>query len=388
MRDVAKRLPDDADAGTLFAEAMMDLRPWDFWTKDGKPEPGTEEIVSTLEGVLKKHPEHPGANHYYIHAVEASSNPGRALASADRFDKGLVPGAGHLVHMPAHIYMRTGRYDGAVEANVRAAAVDEAYIKRANPQGIYPLMYYGHNLQFLCGAAGMDGRSAAAVKAGQDLIKALPADAVREMPMMEFVLTLQTFALARFGKWDEILALAPPPAEQRYTTTIWRYGRALAFDAKGAFDDADREQTAFDAAAATVPPDIVFVLNTSGSLVKLAGVSLAGELAARRGKTDEAIAKLKEAVALEDALHYDEPPAWYAPVRHSLGAVLLAAGKVAEAEMVYREDLKINPENGWSLFGLSQCLRARSAGPELADVEKRFRKAWARADVTLTSSRF
>src|SRR6266850_1687489 len=182
MRDVAKRFPDDADAGTLFAEAMMDLRPWEFWTKDGKPQPGTEEIVSTLEGVLRKHPEHPGANHYYIHAVEASPNPGRALASADRLDGGLVPGAGHLVHMPAHIYMRTGRYDGAVEANTRAAAADEAYMKRANPQGIYPLMYYGHNLRFLCGAAGMDGRSADAVKAGHDLLKVIPGDAVREMP--------------------------------------------------------------------------------------------------------------------------------------------------------------------------------------------------------------
>jgi len=388
MRAVAKRYPDDADAGTLFAESMMDLRPWDFWTKDGQPQPGTNEIVATLEGVIRKHPDHPGANHYYIHAVEASSHPERAMASANRFASGLVPGAGHLVHMPAHIYMRTGQYEGAVEANIKAAAVDEAYFKKVPPSGVYPLMYYPHNLQFLCTAAGMDGKRAVAVKAADDMVAAIPAGAVQEMPMVEMVLPLTIFSRARFGMWDELLSLPAPPAGEHYYTAFWHWGRAIALAAKGKHDEAAKEKSAFDAEAAQAPPDVVLTRNTSGAALALAGAYLGGELAARQGRADEAIAKLEQAVVLEDGLWYDEPPFWYAPVRQTLGAVLLSAKKYAEAEAVYRKDLEVNRENGWSLFGLAQALKAKGAAAEAAEVEKRFEKAWADADVKLTSSRF
>jgi len=289
--------------------------------------------------------------------------------------------------MPAHIDMRMGRYDGAVVANQRAAAVDEAYIKRTNAQGIYPLMYFSHNLQFLCSAADMEGRSADAVKAAEDLARNIPAGMTHDMPMLELVLTLRIFARERFGMWDEILALPAPPADQHYTTALWHWGRGLAVAAKGRFDEAERERAAFAAEAALFPQDVLLTLNTSGAFIQLAGTVLDGEIAARRGRTDEGVAKLRAAVKLEDALTYDEPPPWYVPVRQALGAVLVSAKRYAEAESVYNEDLRIYPENGWSLFGLAQCLKVRNA-PEAAVVQQRFEKAWARADVKLAASRF
>jgi tetratricopeptide (TPR) repeat protein len=283
--------------------------------------------------------------------------------------------------------MRTGRYDGAVEANVRAAAVDTAYIQKTNAQGVYPTMYYGHNLQFLSVAAGMDGRSAQAVKAADDLAGTIPPGAIHEMPMAELVLPLTFFSRARFGMWDGLLALPAPPADQHYMTAFWHWGRAIASAAKGRFDEADKERGAFAAASSLAPPDILLTLNTSGALLRLAGTVLDGEIAARRGRTDEGIARLREAMKLEDALSYDEPPPWYVPVRQALGAVLVSTKRYAEAEKVYDEDLRIYPENGWSLFGLAQCLKARNA-PEAADVQKRFEKAWTKADVKLASSAF
>jgi tetratricopeptide (TPR) repeat protein len=289
--------------------------------------------------------------------------------------------------MPAHIYMRTGHYDGASEANIKAAEVDEAYFKRVPPTGIYSMMYYPHNLQFLCSSAAMEGRSAEAVKAADRLAASVPDEAVHDMPMVELVLPLTIFSRARFGLWDDLMSFKAPPADQRYRTAIWRWGRAMAQAAKGHIDEADTEKAAFEAAAAKVPTDIVFTKNTSGSIVALARAYLEGDLLARRFRTEQAIAKLREAVKLEDDLSYDEPPFWYAPVRHTLGAVLFDAKRYDEAEAVYREDLKVYPENGWSLFGLAQCLKARNA-PDAADVQKRFEKAWAKADVKLASSRF
>jgi len=386
MREVARRYPDDLDAATLFAEALMNLRPWDLWTLDGQPQPGTPEIVSTLESVLQRNPDHPGAIHYYIHTVEPSPTPERAEPFADRLAK-LVPGAGHLVHMPSHIYMRTGRYNDAVVSNARAAAVDAEYIEKYNIQGVYRMMYYPHNIHFRWSAASMEGRSVEALQVARELMAKTPVEMVREMPPLEFMTPTFLFTLARFGKWDEILKEPAPPEDLQYTTGIWYYVRGLAFVAKGQLDEAAKEQASVVAVAAALPPKKILGDNTpADALLRIAASTLAGEIAARQDQTDEAIRHLEEAVRLQDELPYIEPPPWYYPVRQSLGAVLLSAALPAEAEKVYREDLKRNPENGWSLYGLAQSLRAQKA--DTAAVEQRFQKAWVRADVKLTASRF
>lgn len=388
MRNVAHTYPDDTDAATLYAESLMDLRPWALWTLDGQPQPGTLEIVATLEAVLKKEPMHPGANHYYIHAIEASTQPERGLVAAERLHD-LVPGAGHLVHMPSHIYMRTGRYADAAEANTRAIKVDEAYIAAVKPEGVYPMMYYPHNIHFLWAAASMEGRSADAIRAAKEVTKRVSPEMVKEMAMVEYFVPTSLFAQARFGKWNEILAEPAPPADQAYTTGAWHYARGLAFAATDRLDDAAKEQQAVAAAAAAMPSDRIIGDNTPpAALLQIAADTLAGEIAARRGQTDEAVKELREAVRLQDALPYTEPPPWYYPTRQALGAVLLAAGRPAEAEVVYLEDLERNPENGWSLFGLAQALRARGGEEQAAEIDKRYRKAWEHADVTLTASRF
>jgi tetratricopeptide (TPR) repeat protein len=388
MREVAHTYPDDTDAATLYAESLMVLRPWALWTLDGQPQPGTLEIVATLEAVLKKEPMHPGANHYYIHAIEASTQPERGLVAAERLHD-LVPGAGHLVHMPSHIYMRTGRYADAAEANTRAIKVDEAYIAAVKPDGVYPMMYYPHNIHFLWAAASMEGRSADAIRAAKEVTKGVSPEMVKEMAMLEYFVPTSLFAQARFGKWNDILAEPAPPADQAYATGVWHYARGLAFAATGRLDDAAKEQQAVAAAAAAMPPDRIIGDNTPPTaLLQIATDTLAGEIAARRGQTDEAVKELHEAVRLQDALPYTEPPPWYFPTRQALGAVLLEAGRPAEAEVVYRDDLERNPENGWSLFGLAQALRTRKADAEAADIDARFKKAWSRADVTLTASRF
>ncbi|MGH7963704.1 MAG: hypothetical protein ACRERD_18080 [Candidatus Binatia bacterium] len=387
MREVATRYPDDLDAATLSAEAMMNLRPWDLWTLAGQPQPGTLEIVSTLEAVLKRDPEHPGAIHYYIHAVEASLQPERAVPFADRLAD-LMPGAGHLVHMPSHIYIRVGRYRDAAQSNVRAAAVDAEYIEKHDVQGVYRMMYYPHNIHFIWASASMEGQSAEALRAARDLAAKMPTEMVRQMPPMEFFTPTPLFALVRFGKWEEILKEPAPPTDLRYTTGMWHYARGLAFTATGRLDGAAGEHARVAEIAAATPPETLMNLNSAAALLNIASHILAGELAAKRSQTDEAIRHLKEAVRIQDELRYEEPPPWHYPVRQSLGAVLLTVGRAAEAEAVYHEDLKRNPENGWSLYGLAQSLRAQKAEKEAAAVEERFQKAWARADVKLTASRF
>ncbi|MGE0824427.1 MAG: hypothetical protein AB7G75_03920 [Candidatus Binatia bacterium] len=387
MREVAKKYPDDPDASTLFAESMMNLRPWDLWTLDGKPQPGTEEIVATLEGVLKKHPNHPGAIHYYIHAVEPSSQPERAVPYAERLAE-LAPGAGHLVHMPSHIYMRVGRYKDANESNARAAKVDEDYIETHDIQGVYRIMYYPHNVHFQWAAANMEGRSEEALQAARKLVAQMPVEFVKQMPMAEFASPTYLVGLARFGRWREILEQPAPPAELQFTTAIWHYTRGLAFVGTNQVDEATKEQAKLVEIAAATPAERIVGLNLAAQILTLAVKTLAGEIAAYRGHTNDAVKMLEEAVQLQDTLRYEEPPPWYFPVRQSLGAVLLAAGRAADAEKVYREDLQRNPENGWSLFGLGRSLRAQKKDKEAATVEERFRKAWARADVKLTASRF
>ncbi len=387
MREVAKRYPDDLDAATLFAESMMNLRPWGLWTHDGKPQPGTEEIVATLESVLKRDPNHPGAIHYYIHTVEASNQPERAEPYADRLGK-LTPGAGHLVHMPSHIYIRIGRYNDAAEVNAKAAAVDAAYIEKYNIQGPYRMMYYPHNIHFFWAAATMEGRSKEALQAARDFSSKLPAEMVRQMPMVEGLYPTYLFALVRFGKWQQILKQAAPPADLKFSMGMWHYARGVAFTATKKLDKATTEHGKVAEIAAAIPSDVQVMMNSSAGLLNLAATVLAGEIAAKRGQYDEAVRLLETAVGIEDALVYQEPPAWYYPVRQSLGAVLLQAGRAADAEAIYREDLRRNPKNGWSLYGLTQSLRKQKKKDEAKETEKNFRQAWAKADVKLTASRF
>src|SRR5271166_6637795 len=382
MREVARQNPDDPNAGALFAESMMDLHPWALWTLDGKPAEGTPEIVATLEGVIAKHPEHIGANHYYIHAVEASPDPGRALPSAQRLPK-LTPAAGHLVHMPSHIYFRTGDYDASATANAAAIKADKVYLRERNPKGMFTMNYVAHNDAFLWASYMMEGNSRGAFKASRALDDALPLDLVRQMPMAEGVSPSRYFTEARFGKWDAILKEPAPPADLTYTTAIWHYVRGLALAAKNRSGDAQKEQDKLDEVIAATPPERMAGFNSANRLLALAAATLAGEIASANGNHDEAIKQLQQAVAIQDSLNYDEPPDWYYPVRETLGMELLADGKTAEAEEVFREDLKRNAENGWALNGLAICLRARNASDEAASVEARFKKAWAHADVTL-----
>jgi tetratricopeptide (TPR) repeat protein len=388
MKKLAAKHPDDLDAQTLYAESLMNLRPWDLWTFEGEPQPGTAEIVATLEGVLARAPDHPGANHLYVHAVEASPQPGKGLAAADRLTK-LVPAAGHLVHMPAHIYMRTGRYAQASEANVRAIAADKAYFELSEPSFEYRAMYYPHNIDFLWSAASMEGRSAESLQAARALAAATPAEMVREMVDMEPGMVAPVFVLARFGRWDDVLAEPAPPSDLPFATGSWHFARGLALARKGELDRADTELAALrKVTAATPPARTVQIVNKAKEILTVESEVLAGEIAAARGEYDVAIPALEKAVRMQDRLRYMEPPPFYYPIRQSLGAVLLAAGKPREAEAVYRRDLEMNPDNGWSLYGLEQSLRAQGKGAEADEVQQRFVKAWARADVTLAASRF
>jgi tetratricopeptide (TPR) repeat protein len=388
MRDVSRRFPDDLDAATLLADALMNLRPWSLWTPEGAPQPGTEEIVVTLERVLAADPTHPGANHLYIHAVEASPDPRRAEAAADRL-RGLMPGAGHMVHMPSHIYYRVGRYADAALVNVQAVVADRAYFARSRPSPIYRMMYYPHNLDFVWHAAALDGRGAECLRAAREFAAAAPPEVVLEMPDMETAPAAPYFALVRFGRWSEMLAEPVPPARMVYVTGAWRYARGLALLATARRDEAMGELIQLRAIRQSVPPErTLAAFFKMSDMLGLATEVLAGEIAARGGDAETAVKHLAEAVRMQDEHWFTEPPPWYFPVRQTLGAALLQAGRAAEAEAVYREDLRRNPENGWSLFGLAQSLRAQGKSADAAAVDTRFRRAWARADVTLAASRF
>jgi tetratricopeptide (TPR) repeat protein len=388
MREVAGQFPDDLEAGTFSADAMMNLRPWNLWEPDGKPYPGTEELVKTLERVLAKNPNHPGALHLYIHAVEASREPGRAEAAADRLLK-QMPGAGHLVHMPSHIYWRVGRYADAVTVNSAAVKADQAYFKTAQPSMIYRGLYYPHNIDFIWQSASMQGRSAETINAAREFAANAPPEMIKEMPDMETAPVAPIVALARFGRWDEVLAYPAPPTEWLYTRGVWHYARGLAFNGKGQAADAAKELKELEGILQSVSAErtVAFFFRAK-NVLQLAANVLGGEIAAKAGDTSSAERLLRAAVAEQDTHWFTEPPPWYFPVRQALGAVLLQSGRPAEAEAVYREDLRRNPGNGWSLFGLAQSLRAQGKTAEAGRAEDSFRKAWARADVTLTASRF
>jgi len=383
--DLWRRFPTDDDAGALYADALMNLAPWNYWQADGTARPGTQTIVATLEQVLRRNPNHIGACHFYIHAVEASFEPQRALPCAERLP-GLAPGAGHLVHMPAHIYMRVGRYADAVTANEHAAHTDETFIERRHPTGPYSF-YYAHNLHFLWAATQMEGRSAESLRAARALAKSVPPELIRQVPPFEYLVSTPLLALVQFGKWDDVLREPEPPEGLRYSRAIRHYARGRAFAARKQVDQAAAELDSVTTIRVAIK-DATLGFQTAGSLLGVAAHALRGEIAAQRSDTGVAVRELEEAVRLQDALIYDEPPAWYYPVRQSLGAVLLTAGRASDAEAVYREDLKRNPENGWSLFGLAQALRAQGKTTDATGVDERFRRAWARADVVLTASEF
>ena len=387
MGKVAAQYRDDADAATLYAEAMMDLQPWDYWTPEGQPKGRANDIVSTLERALTLNPDHPGACHYYIHAVEASPKPERALPCAKRLPS-LMPGAGHLVHMPGHIYLRLGLYKEAAEQNVHAVSIDHDYLAHRKLSGVYPMGYYPHNVHFLWSALTMEGRSQEAIKAARDLRDLVPWEAAKQVPALEEFTPSLLFSLVRFGQWEEILTLPKPPAELSYTTAIWHYARGMALAATKRFDEAPQEHKALLDLTGSLPEDRTLGVTRVVDLARIAERVLAGEIAARQGQYDEAVTILNGAVKLEDALRYYEPPLWHIPVRHSLGAVLLQAKRPAEAERVYRLDLSQHPHNGWALFGLKQSLEAQQKTKEAAAVEVDFRKAWGRADITLLASRF
>jgi tetratricopeptide (TPR) repeat protein len=383
MAAVAKAYPSDMDAQVLYAESLMDLRPWQLWSRDGRPADVTLEVVRVLESVLKRAPLHPGANHYYIHTMEGSPEPGKALAAAKRLET-LVPAAGHLVHMPAHIYARTGRFVASANSNAAAAGVDERFMQRTGTRaGMYPLMYYNHNVHFESYAAAMAGQYARARRTAAKLT-ANVSPVIADMPMLEGFIPQQYYVLLRFSKWDEVLALPAPAASLSLTTAMWRYARAAAMAAKGNAAGARTEQREFVLAVEKIPGETpVGVLNTAAQMFAVARPLLEGRMAAAGGDKAAAIQQYRLAVAAEDLLAYDEPPTWYYPVRETLGAALLANGDAAGAEQVFRDDLKYNPGNGRSLFGLWKALEAQGRKADAARAGAEFRRVWAVADVTL-----
>jgi tetratricopeptide (TPR) repeat protein len=386
MRDVSRRYPADLDAATLYAEAVMDLRPWGYWMPDGRPYEGTKEIVSLIESVIARSPNHPGALHLYIHLMEPTSDAQKAEVAADRLLT-LMPGAGHVVHMPSHIYQRVGRYADAVRSNELAMLADEDYIRQCHAQGLYPMGYYPHNIHFLWFAATMDGRGQLAIDSARKVDAQAPAEALTELPLLAGFKVVPYFALTRFGRWEDMLK-EPQPPDSPFLVGMWHYARGLAFIATGALDRAGQELAEVERRAGDKALEYpLFSPNLASSIFAIAPEVLSGELAAARTDYDAAIMHLERAVRLEDGLVYTEPAEWHYPPRQALGAVLLQAGRPAEAETVYWEDLKRNPDNGWSLFGLSQALRAQGKTDQAAVVEQRFQKSWARADVKLTASR-
>jgi tetratricopeptide (TPR) repeat protein len=385
MRDVWKAHPKDADVATLFAESMMDLRPWDLFTKDGAPQPGTEEILATLEAALSLDPLHPGANHLYIHAVEASPHPEKGIAAADRL-RDLVPGISHLVHMPSHIDARVGQWAQATQANVRAMSADAAY-RAAHPRPGFHGMYMAHNDHFYAFAAMMQGQSAEALKAAQAMVHTIPEDFLRDYAgVADGHMPFVSEVLMRFGRWDDVLAEEAPPKNMPIANALWRFTRAVSLTALGRTGEADAEREEFGRAVAAVPAAATFGNNPAALLLDIATRTLDGERAAKKNDFGTAVRLLREAATLEDGLRYDEPPDWIQPVRHTLGAVLLRAGRPADAEAVYREDLVRYPENGWSLWGLERALRLQKKDAEADAMKKRFDAIWSRADVTIGSS--
>jgi len=388
MRAAWKAHPKDPDVGVFFAEALMNLRPWDQWTPAGQPQPGTEEVLATLDAVLELAPKHPFANHLYIHAVEASPHPERALEAAKRLLK-LQPGLAHNVHMPSHIDIRTGRWQDAIAANEAAVAADARYRATfGEPRGFLPV-YVAHNRHMLAYAAMMTGQRELALTHMRAMVAGLTPEFLEEFGFAgEAFLAMPDEVMVRFGMWDELIAQPDQPENRPFSHAFRKAARAIAHAALGDTTAARREQAAFLEAAKRVPPDFYAAGNNlSVDVLGVVAPMVEGEILVREGRVEEGIARLRDAVRREDLFRYDEPPGWLIPVRHTLGAALFNAGRYAEAEQVYRDDLARLPGDGWALYGLAQSLaRQDKGGRERKDVEARFKKAWARADTKLTSS--
>jgi len=387
MKSVVERFPNDDDAASMYAEAWMNTMPWDYWSASGQPKPETVEVLSALERIIARSPRHPLALHLYIHATEASKTPGLAEKAADTLAT-LVPGAGHLVHMPAHTYWRVGRYHDASEVNVKAAAVDEAYIKQCNAQGFYPASYYPHNIHFLWAASTMEGRSQVALEAARKVAANVRLEQIKDFPTVEYFKTIPLVALVQFGRWQEILNEPVPDAGLDYFAAIRHYARGVALARTGRLADARAERAALVPLRDSVK---VTFLDTNDlpatTLLKIADALLQGEIALAENATGAAIRHFQTAVQTQDSLPYMEPPFWYYPTRQSLGATLMRAKRYAEAEAVYRKDLEGYPHNGWSMFGLAQSLEAQGKTKDAAELREMFGHVWARADVTLNGSR-
>lgn len=385
MRQVAIKFPDDSDAATLFAESGMNLNPWGLWNVDGTPAAGTEEIVATLESVLRRDPNHLGAIHYYIHATEASAHPERALAGANKL-AALAPAAGHIVHMPAHVYIRTGDYEAAVKTNQQAAAVDHAYINATGAQGLYPLMYYSHNLHFIAMCAAMNGNYEEARK-NADLLAAHVAPHVKDMPMVENFMTIPMAVDIRFHKWAKILQTPQPDPSMQISTVFWHFARGMALAGSGRIKEAEADYAIVAAAEKNTPEDAIFappINNKTKDILKIAEDLLGAKIAMAKRDSAGAISILTEAVSVQDTLKYNEPPDWFFPVREALGAALLINGDALGAEKVFRADLERNPRNPRSLFGLHQALKAQNRDYDAGFVQKQFEAAWKGGPAKLT----
>jgi tetratricopeptide (TPR) repeat protein len=382
MKSVMHQYPDDLDAATLYAESLMNLRPWQLWSAAGEPAEGTLEILEVLERVLRRNPEHPGANHYYIHAVEASKNPERALPSALRLGA-LMPGAGHMVHMPSHIFLRLGDYEASASVNETASRVDESYIKRTGAKGVYPLMYYSHNLHFVAYARMFQGNYEESIDYARRL-RANVDGAVDDMPMLGPYGAFEWLVLTTFGKWEEMLRESEPKEKNAFLNAMYRYARGAAFAGKGNLPDAQAEQERLQAIADRIPETDMLMINSARSLVAIGLADLSARISRCKGDRSGEIAHLRRAVDLQDALGYMEPPEWHYTIRTSLGGALLRNGKAAEAEAVFRKDLEMNPRNARSLFGLLKSLEIQSK-PVVGDqVKKEFAEAWKYSRLALT----
>jgi tetratricopeptide (TPR) repeat protein len=386
MRSVAAKYPNDLDVQTMYAEALMNTNPWKLWNDDGSANPGTEEIVSTLRKVLRKDPRHPGANHYYIHAVEASQHPEVAVRSADALN-GIMPAAGHLEHMPAHILQRVGRYEDAAEANRKGAAADLAYLKATAPPDYYP-MYLIHNFQFLASSAGMEGRKAEAIAALRQARAYIPDELLFGMPGLDWSASFLYDGYTKFGMWDDMLKEPAPSPKLAGATISYLQSRATALAATGRIDEAKGELAKAAELIDSVPAEAMQGNNAAKPLYEIGQLKAQARIASAEGRHDAAASRLAEAVPIEDKLAYNEPRDMIFPTRHLLGAELLADGEPADAEAVYREDLRRNPDNGWAWFGLSQALAAQKRDSEAEAARRRFEKAWSRADIQLASSAF
>ena len=386
MGSVVKQYPEDMTAASIYAESLMNTMPWNYWSDDGIAKPETSAVIESLDRVLEAEPDHPLALHLYIHALEASNDPSRAETAADRLAN-LVPGAGHLVHMPSHIYYRIGRYNDAAVANQRAADVDEAYIAACNAQGFYPALYYPHNIHFLWSAATMQGQSALSIESARRVVANVRVEQVQAFPTVEFFRTVPLLSLVRFGKWDDILEEPHPHEGFMFAKSVWHYARGVAYAAKGEAALAKGELDALVPLQDDVSVRFLDSRDYPGSLlVGIAIELLRGEIAYRAGAFGEAITHFASAVEKQDSLPYTEPPFWYYPTRQSLGAALMASGDAQGAEAVFRLDLEQYPHNGWSMFGLTQALRAQDKDAQADEVQMHFEKAWQFADVELTAA--